>query len=135
MMVSSTVTPPCSLSFNAPRSSSPAIRRKSASPYSIPRYSPYKLSQPLLSNHPSPAPPAYSLPVTSQPPNTFEYKSSLFQPTTHVKLGFSLHQDGVQINPNSEQVFAILNLFPTAFIFSLHNSFIVVTCAQLPPKP
>lgn len=102
----------------------------------------YKLSQPLLSNllgHPYsntlPAPPAYSLPVTSQPPKTFEYKSSLFQATTHVKFESNLYQDGVQINPNKEQANAILDLFPTAFKLSLQNTFIVVNCTQLPPKP
>ena len=136
------VTPPHSMKFHSPSSSSPAIRKNPASPYSIQRYSPYKLSSPRLSNllghphsHPLPAPPAYNLPVTSQPPNTFEYESSVFQSTTHVELGFSLYHDGIQINPNKEQANAILDLFPTAFNLSIQNPLIVVTCLQLPPKP
>lgn len=141
-MAASIVTPPHFMKVHSPSSSSPALRKKSASPYSIPRYSPYKLLTPRLSNllrhpyrHPLPAPPAYNLPVTSQPSNTFEYEPSAFQSTTHVKLGFSLYNNGVQINPNKEQVNAILDLFPTAFNLSIQNPLIVVTCLQLPPKP
>lgn len=134
------VTPPRLLNSCAPSSSSPATRKKSASPYSIPRFSPYKVSKPLLSNnfghsHPLPAPPVYSLPVTSQSLKTVECKPSLFQATTHVKFEFNLYQDGVQINPTKEQANAILDLFPTATKLSLHNPFIIVTCKQLPPKP
>lgn len=141
-MAVSIVTPPHHLKFHSLSSSSPAIRKNPTSPYSIPRYSPYKLSTGRLStllghphSHPLPTPPALNLPVTSQPPITFEYESSSFQATTHVELGFSLYSNGVQINPNKEQVNAILDLFPTAFNLSIQNPLIVVTCLQLPPKP
>lgn len=89
---------------------------------------PYKLSKALLSNQldhpqnqPSPAPPANSLPITSQLPNTFEYQSSLIQIKIHVKFEFSLYQQ-------------ILDLLSTAFKLSLQNLFIIVACMQLPPK-
>ena len=61
--------------------------------------------------------------------------ADMFQATTHVKLDFHLFQDGQQINPNNEQVNAILDLFPTAFSLSIQNPLMIIVCSQLPPKP
>ncbi|KAL8691389.1 MAG: hypothetical protein Q9218_003383 [Villophora microphyllina] len=122
------------------------LRKKSASPYKVARFSPYKLpskAKSLLNltghphAHPNPPPPAFNLPAASATPqhDTFENQGDTFVATTHVKMPFELWQSGKQIMPTNEQRQQIKALFPTCFGVGVFPPFLVVRCQDLPPKP
>ncbi|KAL8721511.1 MAG: hypothetical protein Q9225_001810 [Loekoesia sp. 1 TL-2023] len=123
------------------------FRKKSASPYKVARFSPYKLPIKVKSllnlvGHPhellDPPPPAFSLPTTSSSSNVvdvFKHQGMEFQATAHVKLPFNLYQNGKQLLPTSVQHQQIMALFPTCFAVGFAPPFLIVRCRTLPPKP
>ncbi|KAK3168195.1 hypothetical protein OEA41_004641 [Lepraria neglecta] len=78
-----------------------------------------------------------TLPVSSSGPTGTEFKinDDTFESTIHVKLDFELYQNGEQKFPSSDQMQAIMALFPTCFKVTASPPFLVVRCETLPPRP
>ena len=68
-------------------------------------------------------------------PTTNTIEDTLYEPTTHVQLNFSLLQDGQPKTPSSDQFAQIMSLFPNCTSVKIMLSFLVVTCKTLPPRP
>lgn len=123
--------------------SSRTYRKHSASPYRIPRFSPYKLQVKISSvvhlpgsshAHPNPSPPKYTLPTVSAI-SQFIHEDEEFENTRHIRMDFKLFRDGRKCSPSSIQCGAITALFPTSFQLTFTPPFLIIACFKLPAKP